>query len=272
MFSVDRWEQAIQRWLERLAETLFDALPIAVGLLFSVFAGLILGRIAGVALTRLLRRLGLDRISDRSGLTVALQKSSLLASPSYMLGVLARWTVFLLILTLALEALDVGEAEGTLGFIIRYIPNLFVALILMVFGVMLSGVVASWLVTTVTQLGLKDLQSLSLLIRYSVILIVALVVLQQLGIETLILSILILVLAGSILIGVAVSLAISTRGIVANLIAGWFVTRQFPVGSSLRLDGADYLVKKHGMMMIQLTRENEIIHVPNRILVDKVLK
>lgn len=272
MLNPEQWERALQVWLEDLAESFFQILPTLVGFLIGLTLAVILGRLVGMATTRLFRRLGLDRMSDRSGLTLALQKSSFLASPSYMLGILARWTVFLLAIILTIEWLGIGEAEGTFGFIVRFLPNLFVALVIMVFGVMLAGVVASWLEATLEGLGVRAPQSTGLLLRYSIIVIISLVVLQQLGIDTLILSVLVLVLVGTLLIGVVITLALSARLVASNLIASVFVRRQFPIGSHVWFEGTRHRVVRCGSMMLTLEADGEEIHVPHRVVISKIMK
>ena len=98
--------------------------------------------VAGI-LARVLQRVGFDRVVERGGLRQALAQSKY--EPSDILGKIAFWAVFLLVLQLAFGVFGPNPISDLLRGIIAFLPNVFVAVLILVIAGALAKVVSELL-------------------------------------------------------------------------------------------------------------------------------
>ncbi|MBN1504593.1 MAG: hypothetical protein JW952_06005 [Candidatus Eisenbacteria bacterium] len=127
-------------FVDALAEyfaILLAALPGVLALIVIVALGVGIGWLVSRACAWILRVVGFDRFSYRTGFTNLLEKGNVRKQPSELVGSIIYWVVIIASLLAGLQALHV-EAVGRLtdGFL-GYIPNLLVAIVILVLGYLL---------------------------------------------------------------------------------------------------------------------------------------
>jgi small-conductance mechanosensitive channel len=107
---------------------------------------------------------------------------------------------------------------------------------------------------------------LSNLVAYLVYFIAIIMALNQLGLTTAILYIIV----GGVIVLIVVSTLLAIKDYIPNLIAGFFVFRRgmFKIGQRIKLNGTEGKVKKIGLVETEiLTRKGDKIFIPNSLLV-----
>jgi small conductance mechanosensitive channel len=165
---------------------------------------------------------------------------------------------------------DLTQIKNTLiDLAIRFGPKLLTALVIMVLGVVLAGWVAR---TTAGRLHRLDLEPpLRLLVtrvaRALVILLFAILALQNLGVELLPL------IAGLGVVGAGVALA--TQGVLSNVVAGLTIifTKPYRVGEYIAVVGVEGAVDAISLFSTTLRHpDHSRIVVPNRKVVGEILQ
>ena len=118
-------------------------LPKLVGFVLIVILGYFVARAVAGILARVLQRVGFDRMVERGGLRQALAQSKY--EPSDILGKIAFWAVFLLVLQLAFGVFGPNPISDLLRGIIAFLPNVFVAVLILVIAGALAKVVSELL-------------------------------------------------------------------------------------------------------------------------------
>jgi hypothetical protein len=108
---------------------------------------LILGYIVAKAISRILNkileRVGFDRVVERGGLRQALARSKY--DPSDILAKLAFWTIMLFVLQLAFGVFGPNPVSDLLRGLIAYLPNIFVAILIIVIAAAIARAVTDLL-------------------------------------------------------------------------------------------------------------------------------
>jgi len=117
-------------------------IPRLVGFLIILIVGLIIAWAVSKALTFLLRKIGFDRISDRIGLTRFEGRMGVKMDSAGILGKIVFWFLFLVFLVPAADALGVPAVSNILNQLVAYIPNVFVAILVLFLGALAGTVVA----------------------------------------------------------------------------------------------------------------------------------
>jgi hypothetical protein len=120
--------------------------PKFLGFLVILVVGYFIAKLVQRLVDGLLERVGFDRWVERGSLRDALAASRFDASD--ILGLLAFWTVFLLVLQLAFGVFGPNPISDLLFGIISYLPNVFVAVVIVVIAAALAKVVTDVLLAT----------------------------------------------------------------------------------------------------------------------------
>jgi cation transport ATPase len=116
--------------LESAWDAILTFVPKLLGFLLIIGIGYFVAKALETVLDRILERVGFDRLVERGGLRTALARSRLDAS-----SILARivfYVVFLFVLQLAFGIFGPNPISNLLQGIIEFLPNLFVAILIVV--------------------------------------------------------------------------------------------------------------------------------------------
>ena len=117
--------------------------PKFIGFLLILLIGWVIAKALSKLVGRLLQRVGFDRWVERGSLKSALDGAHTDASD--ILGVIVFWTVFLLALQLAFGIFGPNPISDLLHGLIAYLPNIFVAVVILVIVAALAKVVTDLL-------------------------------------------------------------------------------------------------------------------------------
>jgi hypothetical protein len=176
---------------------LFEFIPRLLGFLVIILIGYIVAAALSRAVTFILRKVGFDRIGDRIGLTRLLQQSNIKTDAADVLGKIVYWFIFLIFLVPAVNALGLTSVSTLLSNVISYIPNVFVAILILFLGTLAASVVADIVRGAASGSRVGNPNVLSNIARYAIIAFVAIVALEQLGIATSLLNILFTAIVGA---------------------------------------------------------------------------
>ena len=109
-----------QQWVE-----LINFLPNLIGAFIILIFGLIIAFILKKISTSLFRKVGLDRISRKAGVSDVMQDAGLAKSPSILAGKIIFWLVFFVFLVPAANALGLTELVNLFVIIRRNVYMLF---------------------------------------------------------------------------------------------------------------------------------------------------
>ncbi|HMK44234.1 MAG TPA: hypothetical protein VK445_08865, partial [Dissulfurispiraceae bacterium] len=111
-----------------------------VGIALVLFlVGIIIARLSAGLLRRLLRAVGLDNLAERSGYHALMQKAGIRQTAADAAGKLLSAFLVLVFSILALRALQVPAIENLFGRLLLYVPNVVLALLILLGGFFLAN-------------------------------------------------------------------------------------------------------------------------------------
>ncbi len=188
----------MHNFLERVVIEPFDTflerfqqfLPNLLSFILVLFAGIVLGFVLKTIFLRFFRAIKLDKFSERSGMVEMLKKGGVEESISHILARLISWLTIISFFILSLRSLNVPVLERILERFILYLPNVFVATVILFFGYMLSNFLGRTALITAVNAGLNLAGLLGRFVKLTIFLLAGTMALEQLGIgrETIIIS------------------------------------------------------------------------------------
>ena len=167
------------------------------GLLVILLIGWLLASALAKAVTFLLRKVGFGRIADRIGLSRIGQQAGIKSDAVGILGKLVYWFIFLTFLVPVVNVLGSNTVSDLLGRVIGYLPNVFVAVLVLFLGMLAAIVVADLVRGASANAQISNPNLFANIARYTILSFVALLALEQLGIATSLLNILFTAIVGA---------------------------------------------------------------------------
>jgi hypothetical protein len=258
---VDAFGNVVGRFLTTLP-TLFAALIIVV-------LGWIVGVLVSKALTRLLRTVRFNELAKRAGVDQFLERARIKLDPSGALSTLIKWFIILLFLVAAANTLGWPQVSQFLNQILAYLPNVAVAVIILIVGLALAGFIRDIVRGAVASAGAVE-QNVNLIAgaTYWLFAVISvLTALDQLGIAITLSETLYVAIFGSIAAILALAFGLGGRTLAGDLMAGWSLSTQLGEGDEVTIGEDQGTVVRVGPTSTVIkTKQKEII-LPNSTVV-----
>ncbi len=162
-------------------------------------------------MTWLLRKVGFDRIADRIGLTRLQQQMGLKMDAAGLLGRIVFWFILLIFLIPAVNALGLTSVSVLLGQVIAYIPNVFVAILVLFLGTLAATVVADIVRGGMAKTNVGNPNVFANIARYAIMGFAALIALEQLQIAPALIQILFMAIMGALALAFGLAFGLGGR-------------------------------------------------------------
>ncbi len=163
-------------------ESFLQFLPnLVAAFLVLVIGWIVAGFLKGFTI-RLLTVVQLEPFAEKVGLADTLKRFGAQVTAPELIAEIVKWAVFLVFVNPAAQILGLDQLNLIINEILGYIPNVIVAALILMFGVIFSDLTSSFVRGTADAMGTRAAASLAVISKYSVIIFAFLAALSQLGI------------------------------------------------------------------------------------------
>lgn len=189
-------------------------IPNLISSIIILIIGLLVAYLSRVFAVRILGIFNAERFFQKMGLTDTLKKAGIKDTPSAVIGRALYWIVLFVFMIIALYALKVPAVDSFLGRLLLYLPNLFVALIIVIVGSGIGNFLSRAVLVGAVNAGIPYARWLSRGVRIAILVFVITMALEQLGIgkET-VLTAFTLVFGGAVF-GMALAFGLAAKDLV----------------------------------------------------------
>jgi small-conductance mechanosensitive channel len=256
--------------LENAGNALGEALPRIGGALVLLVVGLVVARIAGLLTRRALHAVGVDDLGERFGVHDLLARVGIERPLSRIAGRIVRLVLAVVVVFAAVSLLGLGVLAAALNQIVLFLPNVIVAIVLVVAGAIVAQLVGRWIDRLGTQLAIGG--PLGRIAEFVVFAIFLLTALAQLGISTEILTMLVWILLVAVAVTVALAFGLGSRDVARQVSAGRYVGGAFEIGQTISVDGVrGEIVALESAATIIRADDGAMLRVPNHLLLESVV-
>jgi small-conductance mechanosensitive channel len=256
--------------IDSAGQQLGGFLPRLGGALVLLIVGLLLARLLGAILRRALEAAGADKLADRWGVHDALDRLGLGRSFSRVAGRSLRIAVTVVAAFAAISLLGLQFLSQSLNQVLLFLPNVLVALALLLAGAILGGLLRDRADRLAYQMDLPV--PLGQLAQAAVVAVFALTAAAQLAIPTQILVALGLVLVGATVLTFTLAFGLGGRAVAQELSAARYVKGPYEVGQTISVgDHRGEIVALDATAVVLDGGGGRRLRVPNRLLLDSVV-
>jgi hypothetical protein len=187
-----------------------------------VLAGWLIAKTVRFAVTKALRAINFNVLTERAGLDNFLRQGGWPGDTSSLFGVLAYWLVILAALLVAFNGLGLSYIADLLGRVVWFVPNLFVALLVLAFGSYFARFVGEAVSSYFRGAQMRDAVLLGQIARYAVMAFVILIALDQIKVGGDIVRESFLVVLAGVVFALALAFGLAGKDWAAAQIERWW--------------------------------------------------
>ena len=270
-FDIESWRLIVVNSLTELGANVARFLPSLVGTIVLLGVGWVVSKLVEVVVRRLLRRLGLDRTAGRTRVADTLRRAGVEAAPSSIFARLLFWTLMLTFVLSAVETLGLTAVTSTIDRLISFLPNVFAAGLIILLGLLLGRLVRNVVSSGAAAANVPRAQRTGAASGGLVVLLVAVLALEQLGIETALLVTVLTVLLTAASLTIGVSFALGARPVITHILAGHFLRKSLPLGSMVEVRGQRGSVERVGPLETLVRNGEGAWSIPNAALMEETV-
>lgn len=185
-------------------------IPQLLAALLLLFVGWILANLARTGVIKLLDLLRFDSLADKTGIEAFLKQGHVDISLGRLIANLVYWVIIFIVIVTVANSLGLHLVAELFNKIVLYIPNVIVAILVLVFGILIARIINRLVFAYLNNIGVQGALTISTLSEYAMIIFVVFVALEQLEIGTTLLTAAFQIGFGAI--GLALALAFGLGG------------------------------------------------------------
>ncbi|UEG59692.1 mechanosensitive ion channel family protein [Stutzerimonas chloritidismutans] len=266
----DPWTQSLLSAMSSLWASVAAFIPRLFGALVVVLLGFVVAKLLDTLLSKVLAKVGLDRLMAGTGLTKLLGRAGIRIPVSALIGKVVYWFVLLIFLVSAAESLGLERVSATLDMLALYVPKVFGAALILLAGVLLAQLLSGLVRGAAESVGLDYANGLARMAQGLVIIISISVAIGQLEVKTELLNYVIAIVLITVGLAVALAFGLGSRELVSQILAGIYVRELYEVGQRVCLADIEGQIEEIGTVKtLLLTDDGELTSVANRVLLEQ---
>lgn len=185
---LNNWGQAIIDPLQNIWFRFLIFLPNLVGALLILLIGWIIAAGLDRLIVQILKQIKLDNALNKLGTKNLFKKAGVDFEASDFIGGLVKWTILLVSFLAASDVLGLSRVSDFLNQILSYIPNVFVAIAILLIGMLAANFLAHVVRGGVGATKIKSANFLATMTKWIIWIFTILIVFNQLGIAAIIID------------------------------------------------------------------------------------
>jgi flagellar biosynthesis protein FliQ len=218
MEKVDIMLEPVQAFLLQ-AVAFLPKLALALGVLL---AGWLLAKLARIAVSKGLRAINFNVLTERAGLDGFLKQGGIQTDITGIFGLLIYWLVILVALIIGFNSMGLTYIPGLLGEVVYFVPKVIVALLILAFGSYFARFVGKAVVAYCKNIAIQDADILGKVAQYAIMTFVVLIALDQVNVGGEIVRQSFLIILGGIVFALALAFGLGGKDAATELIEHWW--------------------------------------------------
>jgi hypothetical protein len=192
--------------------------PKMIAALVLLILGWMLAKLARSGVARLLRVLHFDKVTEKSGLEAFLKQADLDVSVTSLLGNLVYWLIILVMIVTVANSLGLHMVADLFNKVVLYIPNVIVAILVLVFGTILARFINRIIFAWLNNVGFEGSLTVSTFSEYAIMVFVFFIAMEQLQIANELLTAAFIIAFGAVGLAFAIAFGLGAKDRAAQII------------------------------------------------------
>jgi hypothetical protein len=198
------------------------AIPKLIGFLVILIIGWIVASALAGGVAAILRAVRFNDLAQRAGFSGFVEKMGVRTDASGLIATLAKWFVRLIVLVVAFDALGLPAVSQVLQQLLLWLPNLVVALIILVVAGLAANALGNLVRGATAQAGLGNPGLMAAIARLAVIAFAVVAAVNQIGIASTLVNTLFMGVVGALALALGLAFGLGGRDTAAEILRNWY--------------------------------------------------
>lgn len=226
MPTVTSWGEALMTSVAAALAMLVGGIPKIIAFLVILAIGWMVASAIAAVVARVLSAVKFDELGQRSGFTAFVRRMGLRMDASRFIAEIVKWGIRIVALIVAFDALGLPAVSQVLAQFLAWLPNLVVALAVLVIAGLLAQALSSFVRGAVGQAGIGDPDLLARIAAVAVWAFGIVVAINQIGVATTLVNTLFMGLVGALALAFGLAFGLGGRETAARMLDGWYARRR----------------------------------------------
>ena len=186
-------------------------IPQLMGAIVALILGWLLAKLARTGVMRLLTLLKFDKATEKSGLEAFMKHADLDLSVASLLGNLVYWLIILVMIVTVANSLGLSMVADLFNKVVLYIPNVIVAILVLVFGTILARFINRLVFAWLNNMEFEGALTVSTFSEYAMLVFVFFMAMEQLQIANEMLTAAFIISFGAIGLAFAIAFGLGAK-------------------------------------------------------------
>ncbi len=221
---------------------------------------------------KLLKGINPDKVIDKLNESEAFGKKKIQVDIVKICLPIVKWFVILLFVIIGAELLQLEMISSGITSIIAVLPKIFSAVLIFVIGVYVASLVRNAMQSIMKSLGGNVANIVSTIIFYVVVIFVSVAALEQIGVNTDIVTSNITLIFGCVLVTFTLSFGLGSKDVVTKLLLGFYTKKSLSVGNKIEVDGFIGYIESIDSIHVVIKSDTEKIVLPIEYISNQKIK
>ena len=221
--------------LEKLISDFLTVIPKLAGALTLLIVGYVLSKAVIKLLTVILSKIGVDKLTEKLNDIDIVQQNNVQVKLSTILGNVVFYLMMLFFLIAATDVLGMPAISQLISDIINYIPNLVIALVVLMFGLLASNLIKGIVLTACKSFGIPSAGIIGNFVFYFVFLTAFITAMGQAKIDTSFVKNNLSIILGGGVAAFALGYGLASRDVMANFLGSMYSRKRFREGDVIKI-------------------------------------
>jgi hypothetical protein len=223
---VNDWGEALMTSLTGALMMFMGAIPKVLAFAVILIIGWIVASALAGAVAALLRTVRFNDLAERAGLASFVRNMGANTDSAGLLATITKWFVRLIVLVVAFDALGLPAVSAVLQQLLLWLPNLVVALVMLVIGGLAANALYNLVRGATTSAGFSNPDLLANIARMAIWAFAIIVAVNQLGIATTLVNTLFMATVGALALALGLAFGLGGRDTAAEIVRNWYRSSQ----------------------------------------------
>ncbi|MGH2445961.1 MAG: mechanosensitive ion channel family protein [Candidatus Limnocylindria bacterium] len=222
MENVQDWGDAVMVSATEALQNFLGFLPALIGAILILILGwFIAGLLAGLV-ERVLKTVGFERAAETTGISAFVQRSGSDWTASAIVAEIIKWFIRLIAIQAAASILGLNQISSIINAILLWLPNLVVAIAIVVIGALIARFVAGLVRGSTGQMGFANPNMIGNIAYYAILVFAAIAAIDQLGIAETTVNTLFIGAVAMVALAAGLAFGLGGQQTAAQITAGWY--------------------------------------------------
>src|SRR5512139_2639807 len=216
------WGAAVMTSLTAALSMFLAAIPRVIGFIVILVIGWLIAGVIAAAVAALLRAVRFNDLAQRSGLAGFVHNMGVRKDTAGVLADVVKWFVRLIVLVVAFDALGLPAVSAVLQQFLLWIPNLVVAVIILVIAGLAANALGDLVRGATAQAGFDNPDLFSTITRVAIWGFGIVIAVNQIGIAQTLVNTLFMGLVGALALAIGLAFGLGGRDTAREIVDNWY--------------------------------------------------